>query len=226
MEPVSPELVLVDPALAGRVRPRVPQAKDTLARVDALVQSSRRVALARHSAEVPVRPAPRVVEPKRRIPRTGQRRSAALAGAVAAGALVAALFIGVRIELGGTPAGADTTFTDRAPAPSAPAAPSGGTGTKPAAAPPQRATKPRPQRFAWAPTASASAYHVELFLGSSRVFEADTKRPTLTVPARWRSGGRARSLQPAEYRWYVWPVFSGRRAANAIVQARLVVPAG
>jgi len=227
MEPVSPELVLVDPELAVRARPRLPLTEDTVARVEALVQGSRRASLARHSAEIPPRPAPRVVETKRRIPRTGQRWSAALVGGVSAGVLAAALLVGVRIELGGTPAGADTTVIATAPVQSAPEGPSGGKAAKPAAPVlPRPATRPEPQRFAWAPTAGASAYHVELFVGSSRVFEANTKRPTLTIPARWKSGGRTRSLQPAEYRWYVWPVFSGQRAAEAIVQARLTIPAG
>ena len=224
MEPVSPELVLVDPALGDRARSRLAQPLDTVARVDALVHASRRAALARHSAEVPPRPAPRVVMPRRRIPRTGQRRSAALVGAVAAGAVVAAMLIGVRIELGGTPAGADTTVVVTAPDSSAPEPPSGGTVPKPAAPVPRPATRPQPQRFAWAPTTGASAYHVELFLGSSRVFAADTKRATLTIPARWKSGGRTRSLRPGDYRWYVWPVFSGQRAAEAIVQATLTIP--
>jgi len=238
MEPVSPELVLVDPALAGRVRSRLRQPDDTLARVETLVQASRRASLARRSAEITRPPITRAVDPSRPLART-PRRSAALAGAVAAGTLVVALLIGVRIELGGTSAGADTTVIDRAPVTSAPEAPSGGANTQPAPvrprpankpspqpAPvrPRPASKPSPQRFAWAPTAGASAYHVELFLDSSRVFEADTKGPTLTIPARWKFAGRTRSLQPADYRWYVWPVLSGQRAAEAIVQATLTIP--
>ena len=222
MEPVSPELVLVDPELAGRARSRLSQPVDTMARVDALVLASRRASLARSSAEIPRRPATFVVEPRREIARTGPRRSATIAGAVAAGTLAVALLVGVRIELGGTPAGADTTVIDQAPATSVPEASSAE--TLPAPVRPRPAREPRPQRFAWAPTAGASAYHVELFLGSSRVFEADTKRPTLTIPVRWKSDGRTRSLQPAEYRWYVWPVFAGQRAAEAIVQATLTVP--
>lgn len=148
------------------------------------------------------------------------------AGGVGAGTLVVALLVGVRVDLRGTPAGADTTVIATVPVQSAPEAPSGGKAAKPAASVlPRPGTRPEPRRFAWAPTAGASAYHVELFVGSSRVFEADTKRPTLTIPARWKSGGRTRSLQPAEYRWYVWSVFSGQRAAEAIVQAKLTIPA-
>ena len=226
MEPVSPELVLVDPVLASTARSRLREPDDTLARVETLVEVSRRASLARRSADAVRRPVTQVVEPARPMTRTRPRRSAALAGAVAAGALATALLIGVRIELGGTPAGADTTVVDRAPVTSVPVAPNDGVETQPAPDPvrPRPANKPSPQRFAWAPTAGASSYHVELFLGSSRVFEADTKRPTLTIPARWEFGGRTRSLEPGDYRWYVWPVRSGQRAAEAIVQARLAIP--
>lgn len=233
MEPVSPELVLVDPVLAERVQARLPQPDDTLARVDSLVQASRRVALAQRSTEIPRRPDRQLVEPTRRIARRRQGRSAALAGGVAAGTLVIALMLGVRVDLAGNPAGADTTVLDKPPILSAPAAPSSPPKVPPKPQPkpkpvPSRPAKsaitPEPQRFAWAPDPDASGYHVELFRDSSRVFDADTKRPALTIPAHWRFGGRSRSLEPGDYRWYVWPVFAGQRAARAIVQAKLTIP--
>lgn len=253
MEPVSPELVLVDPALGDRVQARLPQPDDTLARVDSLVHASRRASLARRSMEPPRRLERQRVERTRR--RSRPTRSAALAGGVAAGTLVVALLLGVRIDLAGNPAGADTTVIDTVPAVTIPEAPDPGpapqpqpdpdpqpepepepksapprpAAPRPAVKPPNRvvkpARKPEPQRFAWAPVPNASGYHVELFLGSSRVFEADTSRPTLTIPARWRFGGRSRSLEHGDYRWYVWPVLGGQRAARAIVQARLDIPA-
>ncbi len=86
--------------------------------------------------------------------------------------------------------------------------------------------RPEPQRFAWAPVADASAYHVELFRGSAKVFEAETTQPAITIPAQWTFGERTHSLEPADYRWIVWPVRSGVRAARAVVQAKLTIPAG
>jgi hypothetical protein len=71
--------------------------------------------------------------------------------------------------------------------------------------------------------AGAGGYHVEFFLGSKKVFAADTERPEIALPPRWRFGGVERTLVPGDYRWYVWPVVSGRRAAEAVVQARLAV---
>ena len=82
---------------------------------------------------------------------------------------------------------------------------------------------PAPQRFAWAPVPDASAYHVELYRGPTRVFASDTARPEITIPRAWTFEGRTYRLEAEEYRWYVWPVVSGRRSAQAVVQARLVV---
>ena len=155
----------------------------------------------------------------------GRRRSAVLAGGVA-GAFVVALLLGVQVDLRGTPAGADTAAIDELPVQPVAKTPYTGdeTSSKPRAGRTRPATKPEPQRFAWAPAPGASAYHLELFRGSSKVFEAETKRPAVTIPARWTFDQRKQSLEPGDYRWYVWPLVSGRRAARAIVQARLAVP--
>ena len=247
---VSPELVLVDPALADHALSRLTDPQDTLARVDALVQTSRMASLARLGMEQPASRAPDVIQTARRISRIELPKSAMLAGATVAGMLVMALLVGVRVNLGGAPAGADTAATaevavplvsqpnpgakpqpggSRAPrrpaVPLVPRAQNPGAKSRPRGGQAPRQPQPEPQRFAWAPAAGASAYHIELFRGSSKVFEADTKQPAITIPAQWRFGGRKRSLEPADYRWNVWPMFSGRRAARAIVQARLAIPA-
>ena len=232
MEPVSPELVLVDPTLAERSRSRLADPADTLARVDALVEASRLASLARRSLEMPPQPVRDLVESTRRASRVGRRRTAVFAGGVAAGTLVIALLVGVRVDLTGTPAGADTTVIPEAPAPAVPSTPPASASTQPKASAPKqpkasrppRETKSASQRFAWAPVDGASAYHVELFRGSSKVFEADTTRPALTIPARWVFEQKRQTLQPGNYRWYVWPLTSGTRAARAVVQATLTVP--
>jgi hypothetical protein len=82
------------------------------------------------------------------------------------------------------------------------------------------------RRFAWAPVARASGYHVELFRGSALVFRAETTKPEILIRARWRLGGKVHRLQPGEYRWYVWPRVAGRREAKATVRAALLVPRG
>jgi len=80
------------------------------------------------------------------------------------------------------------------------------------------------RRFAWAPVKAAEGYHVELYRGSDRVFAGESRVPTISVPARWTYAGKTRTLAPGDYRWYVWPVTSGTRGVNAIVQTTLVVP--
>jgi hypothetical protein len=132
------------------------------------------------------------------------------------------LLLDVRVEFGRSPAAAKQSEALVAPA-VAPAP----TPSPPARVPkpPARTTRaPTPRRFAWAPVAGADAYHVALFLGDERVFFATTLRAQLSVPARWTIAGEPRRLGPGEYRWYVWPVVSGRRAQNAVVQATLTVP--
>jgi hypothetical protein len=79
------------------------------------------------------------------------------------------------------------------------------------------------RRFAWAPTDGASAYHMELFEGNTLIFAAGTRRPEITIPAKWRFNRRVFRFDSLEYRWYVWPIVSGERTSQAVVQARLVV---
>jgi len=138
--------------------------------------------------------------------------------------ILSLLLFDVRVQVGKTPASAESpqnpptaaATPSRAPVPSVPRRrvqkrSVGGT------------AKPSARRFAWAPAAGASAYHIELFRGSVLAFSANTTRPELTVPAHWKDVRGDRSLVPGEYRWYVWPVVSGTRSSTAIVRATLVV---
>jgi hypothetical protein len=71
----------------------------------------------------------------------------------------------------------------------------------------------------------ASRYRVEIHRGSTRIFWRETKKPEVTVPRAWTLEGRQQVLRPGEYRWYVWPIVSGRRSTRAVVQASLSIPA-
>lgn len=82
---------------------------------------------------------------------------------------------------------------------------------------------PLPRRFSWAPVPGASGYRVEFFRGGQMVFAADTIQPEVTIPKVWVLGARRVSLEPGEYRWYVWPVNRGLQARDAVVSARLVI---
>ena len=232
---VTPELALVDLELAAEARSVLPRPDDTLARIELLVRASR-IASSRAPVTASRAPARSVQQP----PAAGRsrwrvnRRTAVLSGGAVAAALVAALLVGVRIDLHGSPAGADTasigippvtraeTHTEsrtQAPTQTVPVSPS---------PPRQRHAAPSgvARRFVWAPVADASGYRVQFFRGSTLVFSARTTRPEVTIPRNWTLEGRRESLRPGEYQWYVWPLHEGLRAPTAIVQARLTVPRG
>ena len=130
------------------------------------------------------------------------------------------------------PAGLDTTASGKLGA-AAPGLVTRQTGLMPATLAPgeksSSASQPRdvntPRRFVWAPVEGATGYRVQLYRGSSLVFSAGTTGTEVRIPVSWSLGGRRQSLNSGEYRWYVWPVVSGERASEAIVQARLVIHA-
>lgn len=234
---VSPELVLVDPALAAAERSLLPK-----------VSSFR--------DSVRPRPAPPFVEQRSTVvaaPAFGEcrwegRRSwtpqgwPRLAG-VAAVTVLALLLLDMRVHVGRTPAAAEATdprvhlgspeqvaprrATKPKPDRGALARSGGKTkrGNPATAATRQRITRAtEARRFAWAPVPGADSYLVELYLREARVLTATSRRPEITVPANWRYDGRRRSLVAGEYRWYVWAVDSGKRASTAVVQATLTIP--
>jgi hypothetical protein len=246
-EVTSPELVLVDPDLAQRARARLrnPAEKEALARIASQLERAPEPAT---PVETGV-----LAERRRRWPgRWAAPVAAALAvaflladalvefGKTPASADTAALE--APEPTAPEPTVAEPTATATAPAPTdrAPSAPntrepksqpSRAPSPSPSAGTSNRAPTPtparvraEPQRFAWAPVTDASGYHVELFRQQVKVFAADTRQPAVTIPVRWRFADRKRRLAPGEYRWYVWPVVAGRRAARAIVQSRLTVP--
>ena len=243
LEPLSPELVLVDPELAALARARLgsyappPQAACAPAR----------------NERVPAAVTERLPELDRR------RRSRRLLVGVAAAAMLTLLLADVRVEFSERRAAAEPAQGVQAPperalAPSRETTrttPKPGTGTESTGAKSTGAkstgakstgakstgakttgAKSRgaiastaARRFAWAPVSTATGYHVEFFHGQSRIYARDTTRPQVTVPARWMYEGAVRALRQGEYRWYVWPIVAGQRDTQAAVQATLTIPA-
>jgi hypothetical protein len=234
---VSPELALIDPVLAAEERARLPDpiaVAPSRRNVDVPRDDERRALQALASAALEAHD-PGLAERER------TRRAWPRLVAVAAGSVLLLLLLDVRVDVGRTPASAESSET--APAVAEPAlehpgsappvaetssestAPSGPSKSRAKGrAPSPPAPTAVPRRFAWAPVDDADAYRVELFRGNTRVFEATTSSPELTVPPRWTLDGKRRSLTAGEYRWYVWPIVAGRRSQRAVVQATLTVP--
>jgi hypothetical protein len=211
---VSPELALVDPILAAEERARLPErpaSPQVRAPAEPLPDAQRalqELASAAHEAHALDIPAGK--PDKRAWPRLV---------AVAVVTALTIVLLDLRVDVGRTPAAAESSAIV------APAAEPSPETTATATEPPAPAEPtPVPRRFAWAPVAGADAYRVEFFRGNVRVYVASPKTAQLTVPASWTLGGKRRMLTPGEYRWYVWPITSGRTAQNAVVQATLVVP--
>lgn len=68
-----------------------------------------------------------------------------------------------------------------------------------------------PVKLAWARTANAKYYNVQLYRGKRKLLSAWPNRASLVLGKRWVYDKRAYQLRPGRYRWYVWPGF-GKRA--------------
>jgi hypothetical protein len=80
------------------------------------------------------------------------------------------------------------------------------------------------QKLAWAPTAGATAYDMELLRGTRPVFHTRTSHSSVEIVVRKGADGPAGSLPAGEYEWIVWPIVHGHRAAQPIVRSRLTLP--
>jgi hypothetical protein len=87
--------------------------------------------------------------------------------------------------------------------------------------PPVPATTP--VKLAWAPTAGASAYEVELLRDSKPVFHTRTTLTSMIVKVRTHGSAPVGALTPGAYEWIVWPIVHGHRATPT-VQSKLNLP--
>jgi hypothetical protein len=227
----SPELVLIDDCLAHSARSRLVVPEETLARLVRENSLRRLVAHEATGSEDVSDDATPSWYPLPQAARVARRKPKLLAAGATTGALIAALLLGVQVDLRGTPAGADSIAPQTPTTLGPPRSKAAGQTRLPKAEKPGRPTsRPSPaapelgpRRFAWAPVSGASGYHVEFFRGDSLVYSSDTTSPQLKLPSSWTLDGRAHRLSAGAYRWNVWPVVSGLRQAKATVQAELVV---
>jgi hypothetical protein len=203
VEAISPELALVDPALARAARALLPEPAGLAIRPPPNARAVVAAASSPRRARDPIR-----------------RSSTRILVGVAATTILVLLLFDVRVEVGGRSASAERRTLGTAPTvrTSTPRA-SARAGATPAA-PSAPSTQPTAiaRRFAWAPVSGATEYHVEFFRGPERVFARNVEQPELALPASWSHGGEKQSLRPGRYKWYVWPVVSGLRQSRAAVQ--------
>jgi hypothetical protein len=89
----------------------------------------------------------------------------------------------------------------------------------------QTQAAPAPRRFVWAPVAGVTAYEVAIYRDDVPIYRARTKTASIVIPARSRNGGSGELLEPGTYQWYVWPVRNGQPDRVASVRSTLVIPA-
>lgn len=212
VEPVSPELALVDPELRDRARAVLPLPVERPAAV--------RVAVVPPAPPAPAA-APRDAAPPRERSCVVPSLLAGLAGALVVA--LAATFSGPPdYRLPAVPSGGG--------APLEPSLPGGTDATAPAPAPPTgpAASVParRPAPLSWQAVPGAAAYEVVVRRGSRIVLVARTGEPRLVLPARWRFDGRELALEPGVYRWSAWATNAGepgRPAGAGTLVVRLAV---
>jgi hypothetical protein len=204
-ELLSPELALVDPALARRARALLPDP----------VAAPHASAIPRPPVTAPTTPASQPPGPPAHA-----RRKLVLA---AIACLVAAMAVAVAWVRSG----------DRSTPPSLPVSASSSQRPAPVTPTPTSAAIPanpvdtpaaERQTFVWAPVANASGYEFQLFRGSARLFRARVEETRLQLPAGLPNGEPG-TLGPGSYRWYVWAIQrrTGARESAAVVQARLTI---
>jgi hypothetical protein len=81
------------------------------------------------------------------------------------------------------------------------------------------------QVYTWAEHKGAVAYEVHVYAGSRRVLRRRTTTARFVLESPWRSGRRVHHLERGRYMWYVWPVRGdGRVEARPVVQTLLPAP--
>ena len=70
----------------------------------------------------------------------------------------------------------------------------------------------RPPVLLWVPAAHADYYNVQLYRNGQKVLSAWPTTNRYALPHSWAFAGKARSLSPGTYRWFVWPGYGPTRS--------------
>ena len=223
MEPLTPELALVDPELARVARDRLPPSGQTPSPAGGVTSSPEQVAAARTaSSSVPSqgRAGYEPPEETRRLgaPVAPRRRRRIFLGAIAVAlAAIAAYALApdsiVREEAANRASKNSLTHTKPTPRTAGASAPSAPRHSGVLAAKAQRRTDsqaPAPfssRVFIWPAVSDATFYKVEFWRGYREVFKALSSKPRLELPSRWVYRGHRYKVVPGIYSWKVTPAF-------------------
>ncbi len=202
VDPVSPELVLVDPELAERACALLPDGPGI------------RIAGQRETIELIPLSVP-AIQARRRI-----RPAPAIVSLIA----------GIAVLAGIGWFASDAVLDGQSAVQTSPSAAAPTISSPPPSAPPAAPTVARPlaatPRFVWPAEPRAAGYRVALFMEGRQIFEQDVTAMALQLPRSWTYEGRPYGLTKGTYRWVVWPLFgSGSKARQgpAIVSALYTV---
>jgi len=206
IEPVSPELALVDPELAERASALLPDAPG-------IRIAGRHETIELLPFSIPALPARSRITP-------------ALASAtvlVALGVAGLAWLMAPAVFPGEPVVEFDTPVV----APTVPPTPASSPTQSPTASTPQSGSPvTEPPRFVWPAEPGVDRYRVALYRSGQKVFERDVGATALELPRAWTHEGRLYGLTRGTYRWVVWPLVgagANTRPGPAIVSALYVV---
>ena len=80
---------------------------------------------------------------------------------------------------------------------------------------------PRSTSLVWDALGDASSYDIELVRDGSRIFSASSRSPQVNVPRSWMHDGERFAVQPEDV-VYIWPVVDGRRGSRPLVNGTQV----
>jgi hypothetical protein len=222
VEPLTPELALVDPELARLARDRLP---------DGGGAPSWSISTASVGAEAPPMLDAATTDREPRAPRRTRRGRHVMLAALVVVLAMAAIYAfappsTVSDEFPGRAQKAGPTRADRqtrAQAPTKRPKKSAGVGAAKVSHPSTSPTRPKTTRakskqpsastsrlFIWPAVSHATFYKVEFFRRGNRVFQALASKPQLELPLRWVYGGRSYRLLAGVYSWRVSPAFGPR----------------
>jgi len=207
VDPVSPELALVDPELAAEARALLPDGPG-------IRIAGRRETIELIPFSVPAIPVGRRIRP-----------APVIASILLGAALVAGIGAGVALSVLDREPAAQSSAPVAAPTmPPTQVSPA----PRPPTVPPSRSgpNVVEPPRFVWPAEPGVERYRVALYRGGQQIFERDVRATALELPRAWMHEGRAYDLTRGTYRWVVWPLFrsgEGSRLGPAIVSANYTV---